>query len=95
MKKRIFSSLHLDKNVKTLPKKALNFLYHQVRMDYIEKNLLKRLSNYDDVSLMAALILKIKYRGKILRSKDTSLSRDLIVKNIEYGIPATFLREKP
>ena len=64
-------------------------------MDYIEKNLLKRLSNYDDVSLMAALILKIKYRGKILRSKDTSLSRDLIVKNIEYGIPATFLREKP
>ncbi len=95
MKKRIFSSLHLDKNVKTLPKKALNFLYHQVRMDYIEKNLLKRLSNYDDVSLMAALILKIKYMSKILRSKDTSLSRDLIAKNIEYGIPPTFLREKP
>jgi hypothetical protein len=95
VKKRIFSSLHLDKNVKTLPKKALNFLYHQVRMDYIEKNLLKRLSNYDDVSLMAALILKIKYMSKILRSKDTSLSRDLIAKNIEYGIPPTFLREKP
>lgn len=28
VKKRIFSSLHLDKNVKTLPKKALNYLFH-------------------------------------------------------------------
>jgi hypothetical protein len=81
--------------VKTLPKKALNFLFHQVRMDYIEKNLLKRLSNYEDVSLLAALIMKIKYWGKILRSKDNSLSKDLVVKNIEYALPATFLREKP
>ena len=64
-------------------------------MDYIEKNLLKRLSNYEDVSLLAALIMKIKYWGKILRSKDNSLSKDLVVKNIEYALPATFLREKP
>ncbi len=28
VKKRMFSSLHIDKNVKTLPKKALNFLFH-------------------------------------------------------------------
>jgi hypothetical protein len=95
VKKRLFSALHLDKNVKTLPKKALNFLFHQVRMDYIEKNLLKRLSNYDDVSLLAALIMKIKYWGKILRSKDNSLSKDIVVKNIDYAIPPTFLREKP
>ena len=95
VKKRIFSALHLDKNVKTLPKKALNFLYHQVRNDYIDKNLLKRLSNYDDVSLLAALIMKVKYWGKILRSKDNSLSKDLLVKSIEYAIPSTFLREKP
>ena len=95
MKKRVFSSLHIDKNVKTLPKKALNFLFHQVRMDYIEKNLLKRLSNYEDVSLFAALIIKIKFWGKILRSKDNSLSKELVVKNIEYALPSTFLREKP
>lgn len=95
MKKRIFSSLHCDKNVKTLPKKALNFVYLQVRMEYIEKSLLKRLSNYEDVSLMAALIMKVKYWGKILRSKDNSLQKDLIVKNIEYAIPSSFLREKP
>jgi len=81
--------------VKTLPKKALNFLFHQVRMDYIEKNLLKRLSNYEDVSLLAALIMKIKFWGKILRSKDNSLSKELVVKNIEYALPSTFLREKP
>jgi hypothetical protein len=82
VKKRIFSSLHIDKNVKTLPKKALNFLFHQIRMDYIDKNLLKRLSNYEDVSLMAALIMKIKYWGKILRSKDNSLSKELLIKNV-------------
>ena len=64
-------------------------------MDYIEKNLLKRLSNYEDVSFFAALVMKVKYWGKILRSKDNSLSKDLIVKNIDYAIPATFLREKP
>jgi hypothetical protein len=82
VKKRIFSSLHIDKNVKTLPKKALNYLFHQVRMDYIDKNLLKRLSNYEDVSLFAALIIKIKYWGKILRSKDNSLSKELLIKNV-------------
>jgi len=64
-------------------------------MDYIEKNLLKRLSNYEDVSLFAALIMKIKYWGKILRSKDNSLSKELVIKNIDYALPATFLREKP
>jgi ribosomal 50S subunit-associated protein YjgA (DUF615 family) len=51
-------------------------------MDYIDKNLLKRLSNYEDVSLFAALIMKIKYWGKILRSKDNSLSKELLVKNV-------------
>ena len=75
-------------------------------MDYIDKNLLKRLSNYEDVSLFAAFIMKIKYWGKILRSKDNTLSKELLVKNvlfasityflqIEYAVPATFLRDKP
>lgn len=64
-------------------------------MDYIEKNLLKRLSNYEDVSLFAALIIKIKFWGKILRSKDNSLGKELVVKNIDYALPSTFLREKP
>ena len=53
-------------------------------MDYIDKNLLKRLSNYEDVSLFAALIMKIKYWGKILRSKDNTLSKELLVKNVIY-----------
>lgn len=51
-------------------------------MDYIDKNILRRLSNYEDVSLFAALILKVKYWGKILRSKDNSLTKDLIIKNV-------------
>ena len=80
--------------MKRLAKKALNFLYYQVRMDYIEKNLLRRLSNYEDVSLLAALIFKVKYWGKILRSKDNTLGKELIVKNIDYAVPGSFLREK-
>lgn len=95
VKKRLFSSLHLERNVKTLPSKALNFVFQQVRMDYVEKNLLKRLANYEDVSLFAALIMKVKYWGKILRSKENSLSRDLVLKNLDYAIPSTFMREKP
>jgi hypothetical protein len=64
-------------------------------MDLVEKNLLKRMSNYDDVSLMAALVIKVKYWGKILRSKDNSLQKELVVKNIDYAVPSSFLREKP
>ena len=52
-------------------------------MDYIDKNLLKRLSNYEDVSLFAAIIMKVKYWGNILRSKDNSLNKELIVKNVK------------
>ena len=63
-------------------------------MDYIEKNILRRLCNYEDVSLFAALVLKVKYWGKILRSKDNSLTKELIIKNIDYAIPQTFMREK-
>lgn len=94
VKKRIFSALHTDKNVKTLPKKALTFLYHQVRNDYIDKNLLKRQSTYEDVALMASYIMKVKHFGKILRSKDNSLSKDLLAKSLDYAVPASFLREK-
>jgi len=94
VKKRVFSALHTDKNVKTLPKKALTFLYHQVRNDYIDKNLLKRQSTYEDVALMAAFIMKVKHFGKILRSKDNSLSKDLLAKSLDYAVPASFLREK-
>lgn len=65
-----------------------------MRMDYIDKNILRRVSNYEDVSLFAALILKVKYWGKILRSKDNNLTKDLIIKNIEYAIPNNFLRDK-
>ena len=82
VKKRVFSSLHVDKNVKTLPKKALNFLFNQIRMEYIDNNLLKRMCNYEEVSLFGAYIIKIKYWGKILRSKDNALSKELVVKNV-------------
>lgn len=51
-------------------------------MDYVEKNLLKRLSNYEDVSLFGALVMKIKYQGKILTSKDNSLTKNIVVKNV-------------
>ena len=60
-------------------------------MDYIDKNLLKRLSNYEDVSLFAAFIMKIKYWGKILRSKDNTLSKELLVKNVLFASITYFL----
>lgn len=90
IRKRLFTALHLDRNTKTLAKKPLNFLYHQVRMDYIEKNILRRLCNYEDVSLFAALVLKVKYWGKILRSKDNSLTKELIVKNVSNYLKSLF-----
>jgi hypothetical protein len=61
-------------------------------MDYIDKNLLKRLSNYEDVSLFAAFIMKIKYWGKILRSKDNTLSKELLVKNVLFDSITNFYR---
>ena len=84
VRKRIFTSLHLINNIKALAKKSLNFLYHQIRMDYIDKNLLRRLSSYDDVSVFAACILKVKHWNKILRSKDNSLTTELILKNVSW-----------
>ena len=59
-------------------------------MDYIEKNILRRLCNYEDVSLFAALVLKVKYWGKILRSKDNSLTKELIVKNVSNYLKSLF-----
>jgi hypothetical protein len=32
---------------------------------------------------MAALIMKVKHWGKILRSKDNSLSRELLTKSLD------------
>ena len=82
VKKRVFSSLHYEGSTKSLSKKPLTLLYHQIRMDYIEKNILRRMASYEDVSLFGALILKVKYWGKILRSKDNNLTKDLIIKNV-------------
>lgn len=78
-------------------------------MDYVERNLLKRLKNYEDVIKMATCILKVKNWSKILRSKDNSLDKNLIQKNVinnniyihiynyiqlDFAIPSIILSEK-
>mmetsp|Transcript_30995 Transcript_30995/g.30460 ORF Transcript_30995/g.30460 Transcript_30995/m.30460 type:complete len:91 (-) Transcript_30995:109-381(-) len=66
-----------------------------MRMDFVEKKLLKKLRNIDEVVTLAACILKIKNWGKILRSKDNSLTKELIEKSMEFAVPSCFLNEKP
>jgi SOS response regulatory protein OraA/RecX len=63
-------------------------------MDYIDKNLLRKLRTYEDVSLMAACVLRIKNWTKILRSKEQTLTHELIQKGIDYAVPASFISEK-
>lgn len=46
--------------------------------------------------LIAALALKVKYQTKILRSKENTLSVELIKKGLEMVIPRTmFNSQKP
>lgn len=46
--------------------------------------------------LIAALALKVKYQTKILRSKENTLSVELIKKGLEMVIPRTmFNTQKP
>jgi hypothetical protein len=95
IRKRIFSSLHTLPNFKNLTNPARNFLYHQIRQDYVEREILMKpnLSNENAV-LLAALSLKIKFQTKILRSKENSLTVDIISKNMEYCMPSRLLLDK-
>lgn len=60
VKRRIFPSLFVYKAFKKLPKQSLEQAFHQIRADYVEKNLLKDVCAAEDVVYFGALILKVK-----------------------------------
>jgi len=58
LRKRIFSSLHSMPNFKSLGASSLDFLFHQIKSDYIEFEILKRpIITIENITLLAALCL--------------------------------------
>ena len=48
----------------------------------------------DDASRLAALALQVKRYKKILTSKDNTLKREEIKKNLEYCVPYSLLKDR-
>lgn len=97
IRKRIFTSLHTlsPPNFKNLSNLARQFLYHQLRSDYIDREILMRPNLTSETAvILAALMLKIKFQTKILRSRDNSLTIEIIAKNLDYCLPESFMRDK-
>ena len=58
LRKRIFTSLHYLPKFKSLTKEAQNFLFNQIKGDYIEFEVLKKpILTIENASLLAALAL--------------------------------------
>ena len=95
LRKRLFSSLHSIPNFKVLQNQARNFLYCQIRQDYVEREILQKPEiTIEDAVLIAALCLKVKYQAKMLRSKDNTLTKDIIKKNLDYCVPKSLQKDK-
>ena len=95
MRKRMFSSLHVVGNFNKLNKEALNFLFNQIKGDYIEFEILRRPKlSIEDASFLAALALQVKRYKKILTSKDNALKPEEIRKNLDYCVPYSIQRDK-
>ena len=79
LRKRMFSSLHAVRNFDKLNKEALNFLFCQIKGDYLEFEILRRPRlTIEDAGYMAALALQVKRYKKILTSKDNTMKREEI-----------------
>ena len=88
LRKRLFSSLHSIPNFKVLQNYAKNFLYCQIRQDYVDREILQKPNiSMDDAVMIAALCLKVKYQAKMLRSKENTLTKEIIKKNLDYCVP--------
>ena len=94
VRRRIYPSLYHGPsfNFKMLSSQSRNFIFHQARSDYVERDILKKpILSPENAVLIAALALKVKYQTKILRSKENTLSADLVKKSLEMVIPKTML----
>ena len=90
-KRRMYSSQFILKNFKKFSQRTLEQSFLQMKQDYMLKNILKDICTPEDIILLGALILKVKLHSKILTSKNSKLSIDVLSKNIEFGIPTYFL----
>jgi hypothetical protein len=63
VRRRIFPSLfHFPtNNFKVLQSASKNFIFHQARLDYVEREILKATLSKENAVLLAALTLKVKY----------------------------------
>lgn len=58
IRERIFSSLHSMPSFKSLNKDSLNFIFYQIKRDYVEYEILRRpLLSLEHAYLLAALAL--------------------------------------
>ena len=78
-----------------MSKEALNFLFNQVKSDYTDYEVLKMPKlGVEDACYFAAWALQVKRYKKILTSKDNTLKREEIKKNLEHCLPYSFLKDK-
>jgi hypothetical protein len=64
VRRRIFPSLFHGPcfNFKALSTSSRNFIFHQARIDYVERDILKKpILSQENAVLIAALALKVKY----------------------------------
>ena len=95
MRKRMFTSLHGVGNFNKMNKDGLNFLFNQIKGDYIEFEILRRPKlTIEDAAFMAALALQVKRYKKILTSKDNALKPEEIRKSLDYCVPYSIQKDK-
>lgn len=79
-----------------LPKNSLTFVYHQARQDYVEREILKQpLLSRPQACVLAALLFKVKFQPKILRSKENTLTPEIIKKYLDFAVPKGVLVGMP
>ena len=91
IKRRLYPSLFVLKNCKRLHTSSLELTFNQIRIDYVDKNTLRDSVAADDVVHFGALLLKVRLHTDILRGKNLRVLSNLILKNIEWAIPSSFI----
>lgn len=91
LRKRIFSSLHSMPKFTSLNKEARDFLFHQIKSDYTDFEILRKpMLSAENASMLAALALQVKRYKKILTSKDNTLKKEEVQKHMNYCMPQSF-----
>ena len=77
-------------NFKSLTKESLNFIFYQLKREYVEYEILRMpYLSLEHAHLLAALALQVKRYKKILTSKDNALKRQEISQSLNFCVPKT------